>query len=29
MKFTIKKTDQILASVWNWEGILLASVITK
>ena len=29
MKFSIKKTDQILASVWNWEGILLASVITK
>jgi hypothetical protein len=29
MKFTINKSDQILASVWNWEGILLASVITK
>jgi hypothetical protein len=29
MKFTIKKNNQILASVWNWEGILLASVITK
>ena len=29
MKFTINKTDKILASVWNWDGILLASVITK
>ena len=29
MKFTIKKTDQILASVWSWEGILLSSIITK
>ena len=29
MKFSIKKTDQILASVWSWEGILLSSVITK
>jgi hypothetical protein len=29
MKFTINKSNQILASVWNWEGILLASVITK
>jgi hypothetical protein len=29
MKFSIKKTNQILASVWSWEGILLASVITK
>lgn len=29
MKFKINKSNQILASVWNWEGILLASVITK
>ena len=29
MKFSINKTNQILASVWSWEGILLASVITK
>lgn len=29
MKFSIKKTDQILASVWSWEGILLSSIITK
>jgi hypothetical protein len=29
MKFKINKSDQILASVWNWEGILLAPVITK
>ena len=29
MKFKINKTNQILASVWNWEGLLLASVITK
>ena len=29
MKFTINKTNQILASVWSWEGLLLASVITK
>ena len=29
MKFKINKSDQILASVWNWDGILLASVITK
>ena len=27
MKFTIKKTDQILASVWNKEGILLTTLI--
>lgn len=26
MKFTIKKTDQILASVWNREGILLLTL---
>ena len=29
MKFKINKSNQILASVWNWEGLLLASVITK
>ena len=29
MKFSINKTNQILASVWSWEGLLLASVITK
>jgi len=29
MKFKINKSNQILASVWSWEGILLASVITK
>lgn len=29
MKFTIKKTDQILASVWSWQGILIVSIITK
>lgn len=27
MKFTINKTDKILASVWNKEGILLATLI--
>jgi len=27
MKFSIKKTDQILASVWNKEGILLTTLI--